>query len=185
MKGKPWYVQYTLRSKRYREKVGGSKEAAQIRLGEVMRKKETGQLLLKSDSLLTELLEHFKRSLESEPHADKTRLRMGNIFNNFEGYCTANGLERLNQFDYTVLEEYVNHRVTEAKIAPKTVNMEINVIKRIFAFAVKHRYLSVNPSEDLKQKKVQRKEPRYFSTGFLHDDIRYIVRYFVIFQKLH
>ena len=159
-----WYVQWTHRGKLFREKVGKSKELAKIRLGEITRKKELGQLFVNTDMSLKDLMDRFKKSLQTDPLSERTRMRMENIFNNFEGYCKKENLRKLNQFDFTVLYEYITHRIIEDKIAPKTANMEISILKRIFNFAVKHRYMVENPADDLVQKKLNRKEPRYFNT---------------------
>ena len=98
-----WYVQWTHRGKLYREKVGKSKELAKIRLGEITRKKELGQLFVNTDMSLKDLMDRFKKSLQTDPLSERTRMRMENIFNNFEGYCKKENLEKLNQFDFTVL----------------------------------------------------------------------------------
>lgn len=165
--GKPWYVQYYYRGRRYREKVGGSKEVAQMRLGEIIRKIETGKFSLYSDTPLTELLEHFNKSLQAERLSDETMRRRQSIIKRFVSYCGDVGIQRVNQVDYPLLEEYATKRIIEDGLAPNTSNQEMGFIKRIFRFAVKHRYIMENPARDIKMKKVPRKEPRYFT----HEEI--------------
>ena len=57
--GTTYYIQYYFKGKRYRDKVGKNKEAAQMKLGEIVRKIETGQFSLYSDAPLSLLINHF------------------------------------------------------------------------------------------------------------------------------
>jgi len=163
IKGNPWYIQYHYRGKRYREKVGSSKEAAQMRLGEIIRKIETGQFSLYSDSPLTLFIKHYRESLQAEPYSEGYRRRLGNIFNNFGKYFKAERIKAVNQVDYPLLDNYVTQRINTDGISGKTANMEIDLLKRLFDFGVKHRYLMENPAKELRRKKVKQSKPRYFS----------------------
>jgi len=163
IKGNPWYIQYHYRGRRFREKIGGSKEAAQMKLGEIIRKIETGKFSIHSDAKVSLLIRHFKESLQAEHHSEGYQRRLGNIFNNFEKYFMAKRIESLSQIDYPLLDNYVTKRINEDEIAAKTANMEIDLLKRLLDFAVKHRYLLENPAKELKRKKVRRSKPRYFS----------------------
>ena len=58
--GTTYYIQYYFKGKRYRDRVGKNYEAAQMQLGEVVRKIETGQLSIYSDAPLSELIKHFR-----------------------------------------------------------------------------------------------------------------------------
>ena len=163
VKGKPWYIQYYYQGKRYREKVGGSKEGAQMQLGAIIRKIETGQFSLYSDSPLSSLINHFRESLQAEPHSESYQMRLGYIFNHFGRYFKAMRIKSVNQVDYPLLDNYVTRRINSDGISGKTANMEIDLFKRLFEFGVKHRYLMGNPAKELKRKKVKRTKPRYFS----------------------
>ena len=166
-----WYVQWYYNGRLLREKVGKSKEAAQMRLSEIVRKLETGQFSLNSDAPLDSLIKSFKESLDTEAHSDSYKRRLGNIFNNFEKYFSEEKIERLNQVDYPVLDKYITKRINKDGIAPKTANMEIDLLRRMFDHAVKYKFMLENPARDLKRKKVTRKEPRYFT----HEEIELLL----------
>jgi len=171
IKGKPWHVQYYYRGKRYREKVGGSKEAAQMRLGEIIRNIETGKFSLYSDAPLSSLIKHYQESLQAEPHSEAYRARLRSIFDNFDQYRKSEKVERVNQVDFPFLDNYIINRINQDKIAPRTANLEIGFIKRLFKFAVKHRYVMESPAKELMRRKVTRKEPRYFS----HEEVELLL----------
>ena len=128
-KSKTYYVHYYHGGKLYREKVGKNKEAAQMRLGEIIRKIETGQFSLYSDAPLSSLIKHYKESLQAEPHSDAHRARLNIMFNNFERYQKRQRVKRVNQVDYPLLDNYITHRINDENIAPRTANLEIGFIK--------------------------------------------------------
>ena len=161
--GTTYYIQYYFKGKRYRDKVGKNFESAQMRLGEIVRKIETGQFSLYSDSPLSSLINHFRESLQAEPHSESYQMRLGYIFNHFGRYFKAMRIKSVNQVDYPLLDNYVTRRINSDGISGKTANMEIDLFKRLFEFGVKHRYLMESPAKDLKRKKVKRTKPRYFS----------------------
>lgn len=158
-----WYVQWYYNGRLLREKVGKSKEAAQMRLSEIVRKIETGQYSYNSDTSLDSLIKSFKGSLDTEPHSESYKRRLGNIFNNFENYFNDENIERLNQIDFPVLDKYITKRINIDGIAHKTANMEIDLLRRMFDHAVKYKFILESPARDLKRKKVTRKEPRFFT----------------------
>lgn len=158
-----WYVQWNYKGKLYRELIGRSKEAAQMRLAEIVRKIETGQFTLYSDAPLESFIKSFKKSLNAEPYSDSYKRRLENIFNNFEKYFKREKIERLKDIDFPVLDNYIISRINDDDISPKTANMEIDMLRRMFDYAVKHRYMLENPAKDLKRKKITSKEPKYFS----------------------
>ena len=158
-----WYVQWYYNGRLLREKVGKSKEAAQMRLSEILRKIETGQYSYHSDTSLDSLIKSFKGSLDTEPHSNSYKRRLGNIFNNFERYFSDENIERLNQVDFPVLDKYITKRISKDGIAPKTANMEIDLLRRMFDHAVKYKFILESPARDLKRKKVTQKEPRFFT----------------------
>ena len=166
-----WYVQWYYNGRLLREKVGKSKEAAQMRLSEIVRKLETGQFSLHSDAPLVSLIKSFRESLDTEPHSESYKRRLGNIFNNFERYFNEEKIERLNQVDFPILDKYVTKRINQDGIAPKTANMEIDLLRRMFDHAVKYKFISESPARDLKRKRVTRKEPRYFT----HEEIELLL----------
>ena len=57
-----WYVQWHYKGKLYRELIGRSKEAAQMRLADIVRKIETGQFTLHSDAPYESFIKSFKTS---------------------------------------------------------------------------------------------------------------------------
>ena len=153
-----WYVQWYYNGRLLREKVGKSKEAAQMRLSEIVRKIETGQYSYNSDTSLDSLIKSFKSSLDTESHSNSYKRRLGNIFNNFEKYFSEENIERLKQIDFPVLEKYITKRFNIDGIAHKTANMEIEILRRMFDHAVKYKLILESPAIDLKRKKVTRKE---------------------------
>ena len=158
-----WYVQWHYKGKLYRELIGRSKEAAQMRLADIVRKIETGQFTLHSDAPYESFIKSFKKSLDAEPYSESYKRRLGNIFNNFEKYFKREKIERLKDIDYPILDNYIISRISDDGISPKTANMEIDMFNRMFDYAVKHRYMLENPAKVLKRKKIIRKEPKYFS----------------------
>jgi len=166
-----WYVQWYYKGKLYRELIGKSKEAAIIRQGEITRKVELGQFSIQSDASLESLIKSFKESLDTESHSESYKRRLGNIFNNFENYFGEEKIERLNQIDFPVLDKYITKRISKDGIAPKTANMEIDLLRRMFGHAVKYKFMIESPARDLKRKKVTRKEPRFFS----HEEIELLL----------
>ena len=93
------------------------------------------------------------------------------MFNNFERYQKRQKVKRVNQVDYPLLDNYITHRINDENIAPRTANLEIGFIKRLFKFAEKHRYVMESPAKELTLRKVTKKEPRYFS----HEEIELLL----------
>jgi len=170
-KSKTYYVHYYHGGKLYREKVGKNKEAAQMRLGEIIRKIEMGQFSPNSDAPLSSLIKHYRESLMAEPHSDSHRKRLDVLINNFERYQESEKIKRVNQVDFSLLDNYIMYRVNQDKIAPRTANSEIGFLKRLFKFALKHKYVMESPAKELTLRKVARKEPRYFS----HEEIELLL----------
>ncbi|TFB13636.1 site-specific integrase [Candidatus Marinimicrobia bacterium MT.SAG.4] len=138
-----------------------------MRLGEIVRKIETGQFSLYSDAPLSSLIKHFQETLQAEDYSDSYHRRLGNRINNFNRYFNREKILKVKQIDYPLLDNYITGRMNSDKIAGKTANMEIDLLKRLFEFGVKHKYLMENPAKELKRKKVSKKEPRYFT----HEEI--------------
>ena len=161
--GTTYYIQYYFKGKRYRDKVGKNHEAAQMRLGEIVRKVETGQFSLYSDAPIDSLIRQYRDNLNSQALSVGYQERLGILFNNIEKYFKSQGIRKINEIDFPLLDNYITRRINQDKILPRTANMEIGFLKRLFKFAVKHRYLMENPANDLEHRKVTQKEPRYFS----------------------
>ena len=161
--GTTYYIQYYHNGKRYRDKVGKNYEAAQMRLGEIVRKIETGQFSLYSDAPVDSLVKQYRDSLNSQPFSDGYRERIAIIFNNIGKYFKSQGIRRVNEIDFPLLDNYITQRVNNDKIAARTANMEIVFLKKLFRFAEKHRYIMENPANDLERRRVTQTEPRYFS----------------------
>ena len=162
-KSKTYFIQWYYEGKLYREKVGGNKEAAKMRLGEITRKIEMGQFSVLTDAPISSLIKHFRESLNAETHSDSYKERLGVIFRHYERYFDAERIKNVSQVDYPLLDNYVTQRISRDGISGKTVNMEIDLFKNLFDFAVKHKYIMQNPASDLKRKKVKKTKPRYFS----------------------
>ena len=172
-KSKTYFIHWYYGGKLYRERVGGNKEAAKMRLGEITRKIEMGQFSVHSDAPLSELIKHFREHLSAESHSEGYTRRLEVIFRHYERYFDAKRINNVSQVDYPLLDNYVTQRITEDGISGKTVNMEIDLFKNLFDFAVKHKYIMENPASDLKRKKVKKSKPRYFSNeevGLLLDN---------------
>ena len=162
-KGTTYYIQYYYNGKRYRDKVGKNYEAAQMRLGETVRKIETGQFSLYSDAPIESFMKQYRETLNSQPFSDGSRKRHSIIFNNIEKYFNSQRVRKVNEIDFPLLDNFVTQRVNNDKISPGTANMEIELVKRLFRFAEKHRYLMENPANDLEYRKATKREPRFFS----------------------
>ena len=76
---------------------------------------------------------------------------IGSIFN-CERYFNDENIERLNQVDFPVLDKYVTERINKDGIVPKTANIEIDLLRRTFDHAVKHKFILKYPERDFKRK---------------------------------
>ena len=162
-KSKTYFIHWYYGGKLYREKVGGNKEAAKMRLGEITRKIELGKFSVHSDAPLSELIKHFREHLNAESHSEAYKVRLGVIFRHYERYFDAKRIKNVSQVDYPLLDNYVTQRISVDGISGRTVNIEIGLFKNLFSFAVKHKYIMENPASDLKRKKFKKGKPRYFS----------------------
>ncbi len=147
-KGEDWYIDYRVNGRRKREKIGPSKKLAEtvyrkrkveIAEGKFLDKRELSKLTFKefSEKYMEEWSKPFKASWESQ---DKWRLAK---------LVPAFGLLRLHEIEPKAVEGYMRQRLQE--VSPRTVNMEVGLLKAMLNKSVEWNLISSNPIKQVKK----------------------------------
>lgn len=160
---KVWYVTYYTGGKRISEKVGHNKKAAQYRRSEIELQLVKGERPLLPDTSVELLLDKYKTHLETRPYAERTLSRISNFHNNLKSFFEANGINKIANVTFDVIEQYLITRTKIDNVKPKTANMELGYIRAMFEYAISLGYVKINPSVKIKRFKETKKPPRFFT----------------------
>ena len=160
---KVWYVTYYTGGKRISEKVGHNKKAAQYRRNEIELQLVKGERPLLPDTSVELLLDKYKTHLETRPYAERTIKRISNFHNNLKSFFEDNGIVKIVNVTFDVIDQYLIERTKTDNIKPKTANMELGYIRAMFEYAISLGYMKVNPAAKMKRLKETKKPPRFFT----------------------
>jgi len=163
-RGKTWYIDYMLDSKRIVKAIGHSKQIAQLALADIevkIAKKRAGFLVL--DKKLSEYIPQFLAYIRVHVKPS-TAKRYVQIIGHLSSFLDT--LEdppaKLSQITPPIIEQYKLHRLDFVK--PQTVNYELTCLHHFFRYALEMKYIQENPTQDIKKiRKPQRKAPRFLT----------------------
>lgn len=147
-KGKNWYIDYYLKGRRKRRKIGTSKKLAQQVLNDVHLKIAKGEYLGVYDEKKI-LFEEFSQqylAFSKANKAESTYQRRDKV--SVSHLITA--FQERYLFDITprMVEKYKAKRLE--KVAPATVNRELACLKHMYTKAIEWGYLKTNPVKAVK-----------------------------------
>ena len=160
-----WYINYTYNGKRIKKKAGRSKHLAELKLAEIELKIQKGELgLLPKDSDLEKLFQDYLKYSKTN-HSPATNKRYRAIVDNFKNFLKYHysNITKISQLNHSLFEEYKTYRKRQ-EAEPKTLNIELQTLKSIFAFAIKQELTDTNPLKDVKMMRVIKEaEPRFLT----------------------
>jgi integrase len=147
-KGKNWYIDYYLKGRRKRRKIGPPKKLAQQVLQDVHVKIAKGEYLGVYDEKKIPF-EEFSQQYLTYSEANKARstyrrcdqVSFGHLTPFFEGRYIFEITPRL-------IEKYKAARLK--KVAPAMVNRELSCLKHMYTKAIEWGYLKINPAKTVK-----------------------------------
>jgi len=146
-KGKNWYIDYYLKGRRKRRKIGTSKKLAQQVLNDVHLKIAKGEYLGVYDKkkvLFEELAQQylvFSKANKAWSSQRRDRFSIAQLVSIFKG-------KYLFEITPRMVEKYKAKRLE--KVAPATVNRELACLKHMYTKAIEWGYLKINPVKSVK-----------------------------------
>jgi len=147
-KGKNWYIDYYLKGRRKRRKIGPSKKLAQQVLQDVHVKIAKGEYLgvydekkILFEDFSQQYLAFSKANKAESTYQRRDKVSVGHLITAFQGRYL---------FDITprMIEKYKAARLE--KVAPATVNRELACLKHMYTKAIEWGYLKINPVKSVK-----------------------------------
>jgi len=146
-KGKNWYIDYYLKGRRKRKKIGPSKKLAQQVLQDVHVKMAKGEYLGVYDEkkiLFEEFSQQylaFSKANKAESTHDRDRFSVAQLISVFKE-------KYLFEITPRMIEKYKATRL--GKVGPATVNRELACLKHMYTKAIEWGYLKINPVKSVK-----------------------------------
>jgi len=157
-----WYVAYYQNGKRFVERVGKNKKAAEYRLHEIELEHVRGEITFYTDRPILDFIQKFRIHLETKLNSEAYYKRVEVIINNFVKYMINNNIKTIGEISFEVLDAYMAARLSVDNIKPKTMNMELDYIRNLLNYGINLGYVKNNPALKLKRLRVIAKPPRYF-----------------------
>lgn len=161
---KSWWIDYRIDGKRFRKRIGKSKQIAQLALSDIevkIAKRRAGFFV--SDKKLADYIPQFLSYIRVHVKPS-TAKRYVQIINHLEDFLITleDSLVKLSQVTPPVIEQYKLYRLGFVK--PQTVNYELTCLHHFFRYAVEMKYIQFNPTQKIKKiRKPQRKAPRFLT----------------------
>lgn len=161
---KSWWIDYRIDGKRFRKRIGHSKQIAQLALSDIevkIAKKRAGFFI--SDKKISDYIPQFLSyvRVHVKPSTAKRYDQIISHLSHFLGTLEDPPI-KLSQITPPVIEQYKLYRLGFVK--PQTVNYELTCLHHFFRYAVEMKYIQSNPTQQIKKiRKPQRKAPRFLT----------------------
>jgi integrase len=150
-KGKNWYIDYYVKGRRKRKKIGPSKKLATQVLNDVQLKIAKGEYLGIFDEKKIPFEEYAKQYLDFSKankawstYNRRDRFSIDNLLSFFKG-------KYLFEITAEMIEKYKARRLE--KVTPASVNRELACLKHMYTKAVEWGYVKSNPAKGIKRLK--------------------------------
>ena len=158
-----YFIDYRIRNRRLRKKVGHSKKLAELALKDIevkIAKNEIG--FIDKDSTIDKLFKDFISYSETN-HSKGTTTRYKEIIANFSKFLNEQPyVTKTSQLNPSLFEKYKASR--KSSIADITINHELTILKTIFNMGIKWNMIRKNPLNDVPSIKIKNKKtPRFLS----------------------
>jgi len=147
-KGKKWYIDYYLKGRRKRRKIGPSKKLAEQVLKDVHVKIAKGEYLdiydekkIFFERFSQQYLTYSKTNKAWSTYQRRDRIIISHLTSVFKGRYLFEIIPRM-------IEKYKAARLE--KVAPATVNWELGCLKHMYTKAIDWGYLKINPVKAVK-----------------------------------
>jgi len=161
-KGNNWYVDYYLKGRRKRKKVGPSKKLAEQVLKDIQVKNAKGEYLGVFEERKISFADFAQRYLVYSK-TNKAFFSYKRDLVSFNNLLPIFGDKYLFEIIPQVVEEYKTNRLQEG-VTPATVNRELSLLRHFFNKAIEWGYLTKNPMQEVKLLKEPPGRTRYLRT---------------------
>jgi site-specific recombinase XerD len=161
-KGNNWYVDYYLKGRRKRKKVGPSKKLAEQILKDIQVKTARGEYLGVFEEKKILFSDFFPRYLDfSRTNKAYSSFKRDIVSSN--SFLPEFGDKYLFEIIPQMIEEYKTNRLRQG-VTPATVNRELSCLRHLFNLAIEWGYLMKNPMQNVKLLKEPPGRTRYLRT---------------------
>lgn len=167
-----WYIRFK-EAGRWKQLSCGSQ--AKEKDAEIIRKKYDAQELNtrhQMDVVLVEttLLDQIKqyrdyeipRSNNGRPKSRGTVIRYQQVIDNFLGYVSAHGWQKFSEITPDRMGNFIEYLYSEGQSPVSVVMSRLELIK-FFKWAIQKHFTSTNPLDQIKNPKIEKKPPRFFT----------------------
>lgn len=160
-KGNNWYIDYYVKGRRKRKKIGHSKKLALQVLKDVQLKIAKGEYLgifdekkIPFEDYAKQYLEFSKANKAWSTYQRRDRFSVENLVSSFKGkYLFEIAPEMIEKYKATRLE----------KVTPASVNRELACLKHMYTKALEWGYIKLNPAKGVKRLKEPPGRLRYLN----------------------
>jgi integrase len=162
-KGNNWYIDYYLKGRRKRKKVGPSKKLAEQVLKDIQVKIVKGEYLGVFEEKKV-LFEEFTQRYLVYSRSNKAFSSYKRDLVSLKSLLSAFGDKYLFEIIPQMAEEYKTKRLQE-DVTPATVNRELSCLRHLFNKAIEWSYLRKNPVQGVRLLKEPPGRTRYLEVG--------------------
>ncbi|MDP6380808.1 MAG: site-specific integrase, partial [Phycisphaerae bacterium] len=157
-----WWVGWYHADKLRKEKFP-TKTKAERRARELEGQMNAGLYFEPEDICWPELVSEYMTN-RLAPRRKRTQTENRLVFTRFSGICQP---KKLLGITMSTVEDYVRHRRETDKVSGATVNKDLRILRAIFNYAVKKKWLKENPAAFVDFALVEHKLPRLMDPGNL------------------
>lgn len=105
------------------------------------------------------ILEEYEKATE---HYKVTKTHKGDS-SCIKAFLKWSGTKAINQITEKKLQDYLNHRIKEDKLSLSSCNRHISTLKAWLNFAVRRKYIFINPIKDFKKYTIPKNPPKFLT----------------------
>jgi len=147
-RGKNYFIDYRVNEKRIRKSVGRNKKIAELALKDIEVKLATNVIKVAPKRInIDDFWKEYKNSSikKLSPRSYERYLEVISHLNNFLDEYPK--VKYLYQISNTIIDKYQSARI--GKVSNSTINFELMILRSIFNFAIKEKYIDSNPTADI------------------------------------
>jgi site-specific recombinase XerD len=157
--GKSWYIDFRVKGKRVRQRIGRSKQAAENYLKKVDYDLSLGgENLIPREYPVEEFIQEYLNYAKANKSATSYQ-RDRTTVNNLKPFLQEKGIETISEITSKLLDEFKVHRLRQ--VGGSTVNRDFNTIRAMLNTAIKWDRIRENPANRVARARSQEIIPRF------------------------
>ena len=159
-RGQNWYIDYSYKGRRYKEKIGPDKNSAKVILNKKLTEIAENRFLDKRIETTLTFREFSEFYMETYSKPNKKSWKSCDLVR-IKALTPYFGGHKLDMISPTQIEDYKKHRLTS--VAPSTVNRELTCLKHLYNKANEWEKTDKNPAKLIRKLRENNSRLRYLT----------------------